>query len=47
MSQRKYCLDFLQESSLLRSKLAATPLDSSIKLHADDGKSFEDIRAYR
>lgn len=47
LSQRKYCLDLLQESGLLGTKPYATPLDYSIKLHIDNGKSFKDIRANR
>ncbi|PNX60021.1 retrovirus-related Pol polyprotein from transposon TNT 1-94, partial [Trifolium pratense] len=47
ISQRKYCLDLLNDSGLLGSKPASTPLDPSIKLHQDNGKSFEDISLYR
>ncbi|CAJ2665922.1 unnamed protein product [Trifolium pratense] len=35
ISQRKYCLDLLQDTGLLGSKLVSTPLDPSIKLHQD------------
>lgn len=45
--QRKYCLDLLNDSGLLGSKPAGSPLDPSIKLHQDDGKPYEDIAAYR
>lgn len=47
LSQRKYCLDLLQESGMLGSKPAPTPIDPSVKLHADSGKAFEDIGPYR
>jgi hypothetical protein len=47
ISQRKYCLDLLNDSGLLGSKPASTPLDPSIKLHNDDGKVFDDIGLYR
>jgi hypothetical protein len=47
VSQRKYCLDLLNDSGLLGSKPAATPLDPSIKLHQDGGKPFDDIASYR
>ncbi|MCH92612.1 retrovirus-related Pol polyprotein from transposon TNT 1-94, partial [Trifolium medium] len=47
ISQRKYCLDLLNDSGLLGSKPASTPLDPSIKLHQDNGKPFEDISLYR
>lgn len=46
-SHRKYCLDLLQEYGLLGSKPDATPLDSPIKLHVDNGKSFKDIGPYK
>ena len=45
--QRKYCLDLLNEFSLLGPKPAKTPLDHSIKLYQDAGKSYEDIATYR
>jgi hypothetical protein len=32
---------------MLGSKPAPTPIDPSVKLHADNGKAFEDIGAYR
>jgi hypothetical protein len=47
ISQRKYCLDLLQDSGLLGAKPASTPLDPSIKLHNDDGKLYDDISGYR
>jgi hypothetical protein len=47
ISQRKYCLDLLNDSGLLGSKPASTPLDPSVKLHNDAGKVFEDISLYR
>lgn len=43
ISQRKYCLDLLNVSSLLGSKPTTTPLDPYIKLHHDNGKPYEDI----
>jgi hypothetical protein len=47
ISQRKYCLDLLQDSGLLGSKPAITPLDPSIKLHQDSGQAYEDVSSYR
>jgi hypothetical protein len=47
ISQRKYCLDLLQESGLLGSKPAITPLDPSAKLHQDKGQLYEDVSSYR
>lgn len=43
VSQRKYCLDLLNDSGLLGSKPVTTPMDRSIKLHHDGGQSYEDI----
>jgi hypothetical protein len=45
--QRKYCLDLLQDTGLLGSKPAPTPLDSSIKLHQDNSAAYEDVAGYR
>jgi len=47
LCQRKYCLDLLNDSSLLGSKLVSTPSDPSIKLHNDTSPLFTDIFAYR
>jgi len=47
ISQRKYCLDLLNDSGLLGSKPAGSPIDPSVKLHQDDGKPYDDIVAYR
>jgi len=47
VSQRKYCLDLLNDSGLLGSKPISTPMDPSIKLHHDGGKPYEDIYSYR
>ncbi|GAU51097.1 hypothetical protein TSUD_185270 [Trifolium subterraneum] len=47
ISQRKYCLDLLEDTCLLGSKPVSTPLDPSLKLHQDNGALFEDITQYR
>jgi len=47
LCQRKYCLDLLQDSSLLGSKPVTTPSDPSIKLHNDASPLFTDVSAYR
>ncbi|GAU31823.1 hypothetical protein TSUD_58240 [Trifolium subterraneum] len=47
ISQRKYCLDLLEDTGLLGSKPVSTPLDPSLKLHQDNGAPFEDITQYR
>ena len=47
ISQRKYCLDLLDSSSLLASKPATPPLDIFIKLHQDNSKPFADVSCYR
>lgn len=46
ISQRKYYLNLLESSGLLRSKPASTPLDPSSKLNQDNNQSLEDISAY-
>ena len=40
-------MDLLNDSGLLGSKSAGSPLNPSIKLHQDDGMPYEDIVAYR
>lgn len=47
LSQRRYCLDLLQDSSLLDCKPTTTPLDHAIRLHQDNGQSFSDVSSYR
>jgi hypothetical protein len=47
ISQRKYCLDLLEDTGLLASKLVSTPLDPSVKLHHDNGEPYADITEYR
>jgi len=44
---KKYCLDLLDDSDTIGSKLVSTPSDSSIKLHLDSGTFYNDIPAYR
>ncbi|XP_058772530.1 uncharacterized mitochondrial protein AtMg00810-like [Vicia villosa] len=46
ISQRKYCLDLLNDSGLLGSKPTST-LDTSIKLHNDNSTPLEDISSYK
>jgi len=47
VSQRKYCLDLLNDSGLLGSKPVSTLMDPSIKLHHDGEQPYEDIYSYR
>jgi hypothetical protein len=47
VSQRKYCLDLLQDASLLSCKPACTPLDPSSKLHQDSGNLLVDASSFR
>jgi len=47
LCQRKYCLDLLEDSGLLNSKLVNTPSDLSIKLHNDRLDAWPDIPSYR
>ncbi|CAL9012606.1 unnamed protein product, partial [Prunus brigantina] len=46
LNQRKYALDLLQESGMLDSKPARTPLDSKIKLDME-GEPLNDICYYQ
>ena len=45
--QRKYTLDLLQDTSMLASKPAATPMDHSLKLSKDSGSAIVDSTSYR
>ena len=47
LCQRIYCLELLQDSGLLASKPAATPLDPAVHLHQDGGQPYPDIPAYQ
>jgi len=47
LCQRKYCLDLLEDSGTIDSKLVSTLSDSSIKLHHDSSPSYTDIPSYR
>ena len=46
LCQRKYCLDLLQDSSLLGSKPSSTPMDPTIRLHQDTGQALTDVTSY-
>ncbi|XP_042952146.1 uncharacterized mitochondrial protein AtMg00810-like [Carya illinoinensis] len=45
--QRKYTLDILQDAGLTGSKPAAFPMESTLKLSADDPNLYEDASGYR
>ncbi|XP_016195767.1 uncharacterized protein LOC107636799 [Arachis ipaensis] len=47
LSQRKYCVDLLENSSLLGAKPASVPMDSSTKLHQDNSPLLSDPLIYR
>ncbi|MCH80680.1 retrovirus-related Pol polyprotein from transposon TNT 1-94 [Trifolium medium] len=47
ISQRKYCLDLLEDTCLLAGRPVNTPLDPSVKLHRDNGEPYADITQYR
>lgn len=47
LCQKKYVLDILQETGLLESKPADTPLDTSIKLVPDEGEQLVDQSKYK
>jgi hypothetical protein len=46
LNQQKYIVDLLQDSSLLHIKLAATPLDSKLKLDSD-GEAIDSLNYYQ
>jgi len=46
LNQQKYIVDLLQDSSLLHTKLAATPLDSKLKLDSD-GEAIDSLNYYQ
>lgn len=47
LSQRKYVLDILEETSLLGSKPVETPMDLNVKLSCDNGELMLDPERYR
>jgi len=47
LNQRKYCLDLISETGMLECKLATTPSDPSIKLHADERALLPDPSSFR
>ena len=47
LSQRKYVLDILEETSLLGSKLVKTPVDPNVKLYEDHGELSSNPGRYR
>uniref|UniRef100_A0A2N9FRK8 Reverse transcriptase Ty1/copia-type domain-containing protein n=1 Tax=Fagus sylvatica TaxID=28930 RepID=A0A2N9FRK8_FAGSY len=47
LSQRKYTLDILQDTSYLGFKPVATPMESNLKLMPDEGDFIDDPDTYR
>jgi len=47
LSQRKYVLDILEETSLLGSKPVETPMDHNVKLYEDQGELLSNPKRYR
>ncbi|KAJ4737614.1 Transposon Ty1-H Gag-Pol polyprotein [Rhynchospora pubera] len=47
LSQRKYVLDLLKETGMLGCKPAVTPIDSKLKLSAEEGESVDRERYQR
>lgn len=47
LCQRQYCLNLLQDSGILASKPASTPMEPGSHLHQDDGPLFHDVLSYR
>ena len=47
LSQRRYVLDILEETSLLGSKPVETPMDHNVKLYEDQGELLSNPKRYR
>ena len=47
LSQRKYVLDLLNETSLLGTKSCNTPMIPNVKLGLEDGELLEDPKGYK
>lgn len=47
LSQRKYVLDILEETSLLGSKPVETPMNPNVKLYKDQGEMLSNPERYR
>ena len=47
LSQKKYVLDILEETGLLRSKPMETPMDPNVKLYEDQGEMLSNLERYR
>ena len=47
ISQRKYVLDILEETSMLECKPVDTPIDPNVKLVLGQGEPLRDPRRYR
>jgi len=47
MLQRKYVFDLLSETEMLDSLSVDTPIDYHVKLDANIGELFADVRQYR
>ena len=47
ISQRKYTLDILTDTSMLDCKLVDTPMDPNVKLVPSQGELLQDLGRYR
>ena len=47
ISQRKYVMNILKETSLLNAKLVDTPMDPNVKLLSDQGEPLSDPERYK
>ena len=47
LSQRKYVLDLLSESGMLRCRSINSPMDVNTKLLPDEGELFKDVGRYK
>ena len=47
LNQRKYAMEILKIFDMLECKSMATPMDSNMKLLADDSSKLVDVAQYR
>ena len=47
LNQGKYAVEILKRFNMLENKVMATPMDSNLKLLADDSSELVDVTKYR
>ena len=47
LNQGKYAVEILKRFNMLKCKAMATPMDSNLKLLADDSSKLVDVTQYR